>query len=178
MKTVFISRNLSADSAFNHLLKDKAVVRGRSLLEFQAVDFVRIPDAYCLFFYSKNAIKYCLSQLSSLDYLPKIAVMGKASAEYLKLNYNIIADFIGTGEPLSTSSRFLDFVKDQKVVFVQAKNSRRSVQKLADFNAADLIVYDNFAITDFDLPASDILVFTTIDGGTIWYGAVSGQDFQ
>ncbi len=25
---------------------------------------------------------------------------------------------------------------------------------------------------------TDILVFTTIDGGTIWYGAVSGQDFQ
>ena len=25
---------------------------------------------------------------------------------------------------------------------------------------------------------TDILVFTTIDGGTIWYGAVSGQDFS
>lgn len=161
MKNVFISRNLRADSEFNHLLKDKATVTGRSLLEFQAVDFVRIPDADCLFFYSKNAIKYCLSQLSVLDYLPKIAVMGKASAEYLNLNYNIKADFIGTGEPLSTSIQFLDFVKDQRVVFVQAKNSRRSIQKLVDFNATDLIVYDNFAITDFALPASDILVFTS-----------------
>ena len=25
---------------------------------------------------------------------------------------------------------------------------------------------------------TDILVFTTIDAGTIWYGAVSGQDFS
>lgn len=160
---IFISRDLSLDSIFRQQLEDKATLVGLSLVEFSALAFDKIPDSDWLFFYSKNGIEYCFSQLDTLDNLPPIGVIGKASAEFLKLHYNINAQFVGTGHPKETAAQFLSVANGQKVLFVQAKNSKQSVQKLLSKKVfvESLLVYDNYPKTDFELPQLDVLVFTS-----------------
>ena len=178
MKKVFISRNLSSDSIFRKLLSEKTVLTNLSLIDFSPLPFVSMPDVVWLFFYSKNGIKYYLSQVNLKQKLPMIAVMGTASAAYLKSDFMITADFTGDADPQAVAEQFFSLAKNQKVAFVQAKNSRKSVQNLADFNASDLIVYDNFAKVDFNLPAADILVFTSpMNAGAYFdrYSYLTGQ---
>jgi len=160
---IFISRKLSSSSVFRQMLESKANLIGLSLIEFKSILFDKTPSTDWLFFYSKSGIKYYLSQLDTLDTLAPIAVIGKASADFLKANYNLEAQFVGTGHPKETAAEFLLVAKNQKVVFVQAKNSKQSVQKILgeQVNAIDLLVYDNCAKTDFEIPKANILVFTS-----------------
>jgi uroporphyrinogen-III synthase len=160
---IFISRDLSSNSVFRQMLKNKASLIDLSLIEFKPILFDRIPSSDWLFFYSKNGIKHALSKLNILDDLAPIAVIGQASADFLKANYNIEAQFVGTGHPRETAAQFLSVAKDQKVVFVQAKNSKQSVQNILQkqVKSIDLLVYDNCPKTDFDLPEANILVFTS-----------------
>jgi uroporphyrinogen-III synthase len=161
--TIFISRELSSDSVFRQMLEDKATIIDQSLLGFEAIEFDRIPEADWLFFYSKNGIKYTLSQLSSTDGLPAVAVFGRATANYLKTHYNIEADFVGNGKPEETAAQFLEVSAGQKVVFLQAQNSRQSIQKLMgkQINSTCLVVYDNSFKVDVEIPDAEILVFTS-----------------
>lgn len=160
---IFISRDLSSKSVFRQMLGTKTSLIGLSLIEFKSILFDRIPRADWLFFYSKSGIKYCLSQLDTLDDLTPIAVIGQASADFLKANYNIEAQFVGTGHPEKTAAQFSLVAKGQKVVFVQAKNSKQSVQNILGKQVIpiDLLVYDNCAKTDFEVPKANVLVFTS-----------------
>lgn len=161
--TVFISRNLSEDSVFYQLVCPKMHVIGRSLLTFKPLYFHALPVSDWLFFYSKKGIQHCLSQLKNLSKLPSIGVMGQASADFLRTHYSLKAQFIGKGDPIATAEHFAPLVKGKKVLFVQAKNSKQSVQKLLQdsIDSEHLIVYDNQIKTDFELPVLDCLIFTS-----------------
>lgn len=161
--TIFISRELKSNSPFLALLADKARVIGNSLIDFKAVPITHIPQADWLFFYSKKGIRYFFEQLPQNFSLPHLAVIGAASADYLYDNYQLQADFIGTGHPEATAQQFLALAQQKKVVFVQAKQSKQSVQQLIKTQVATaaLVVYDNVPKTNIDLPFSDILVFTS-----------------
>lgn len=180
MKKVFISRNLTSKSIFYILLQSKSELIDMSLLLFRPLAFSPDKHTDWLFFYSKNAIKFYFTQVPPLSNSSKIAVMGAPSAHFLKSHYNIQADFVGNGIPDATAERFYKLVDGKRVAFVQARNSRKSVQQLANFNAHDLIVYDNFMKEDFELKDMDILAFTSpmnVQAYFTKYSYQSGQEF-
>lgn len=173
-KSVFITRDLVPDSNFLRLLsKEGWNVKGRSLLEFEGVPF-SYPSVDWIFFYSKNGIKFFFDYLKlnggrwrtflkrQASDVPKLAVMSKASAEYL-LEYDLKADFIGTGDASTAAPAFLQMSKGQAVLFPHAKNSLHSIRKIIEneVNAIDVVVYENRKITDFSASDAAVLVFTS-----------------
>jgi uroporphyrinogen-III synthase len=161
MKKVFISRNLSSKSIFYIRLKKKVALFDVSLLVLRPLVFDASSTVDWLFFYSKNAIKFYFVQEGPFANLPSVAVIGNPSANFLKSQFNIQAKFVGDGYPETTAKRFKKLIGEQKVAFVQAVHSRKSVQQFARFNAEDRIVYDNYKKQDFELPPVDILAFTS-----------------
>ncbi len=172
--TVFITRDLTPDSDFLYLLSEEGwQVNGFSLLEFEGVPF-SYPHVDWIFFYSKNGIKFFFEYLKSderrwrtfskrqASKTPKLAVMSKASAEYL-LDYNVAADFIGTGDASTTAPAFLRMAKGQRVLFPHAKNSRHSIRQLIENEiiAINVVAYKNQKISNFPSSNAAVLVFTS-----------------
>ncbi len=159
-KSVFITRDLTPDSDFLYLLSEEGwQVNGFSLLEFEGVPFT-YPRVDWIFFYSKNGIKFFFEQEEYAN--EKLAVMSKASAEYL-LEYNVAADFIGTGDATTTAPAFLRMAKGQRVLFPHAKNSRHSIRQIIENEiiAIDIVVYKNQKTSNFPPSDAAVLVFTS-----------------
>ena len=79
------------------------------------------------------------------------------------MHYNIEAAFVGNGKPEQTATAFLEVSAGKEVVFLQARNSRQSIQKLLGrhIKSTCLVVYDNSFKADLDIPYAEILVFTS-----------------
>lgn len=162
-KSVFISRDLSLNSPFrNRLETADFVVTGRSLLDFKPIPFKAFPKTDWIFFYSRKAVEFFLTQTHNLPTDIKIAAYGSGTAEALK-TYQITPNFVGTGEGKSTLAAFLKMANHQSVLFPQAARSRRTVEKLADdqLDCSPLIVYDNVIREIVEKSAADFLVFTS-----------------
>ncbi|MFK7937051.1 MAG: uroporphyrinogen-III synthase [Saprospiraceae bacterium] len=163
-KSVFISRELSADSVFlQKISATGATVHGESLLKFRIIPFLTLPTVDWIFFYSKTAVRFFFQQIEKSDY-PNChyAAIGERTAATLKKYVDQI-DFIGNGNPPITASNFLAFAKGQRVLFPRAQRSRKSVQTLLEkkIEVVDLVIYDNQMRTDIELGDFDILVFTS-----------------
>ena len=167
MKKIFISRPLKSDSIFQkELEKANFEVYGESLLEFELVPLDKIPEVDWIFFYSQKGVRFFFDQVRDnfifLSPIVQMAGFGKKTAEVIK-SYGIECDFVGTGKAISTTPKFIDVAKGQKVLFPRAENSQRSVQQLIDNELVieDLIIYKNFPKRNFDFPKMDYLVFTS-----------------
>ena len=165
MKRVFITRYLRETDFFKTALEKVGFsVLGKSLIAFSKIDFGVIPNCDWLFFYSKNGVKYFFENIENQPFNNiKIATIGESTAEYLSRNFQIKADFIGTGEPLQTAKAFVQIAANQTILFPRAKHSKQSIQKQLGNTiiAKDLIVYENQPIINFDEIEADILVFTS-----------------
>lgn len=179
-KRIFISRNLTVESPFYALLNKKASIEAQSLINFEAVPIPPIPISDWLFFYSKKGLDFGWPHLHPLNPLPKIAVLGAASAEYLEQQFGQVADFVGTGAPAPTAKAFLEIANGQRVCFVQAQNSRQSIAQLlgTQIQAQTLVVYNNRPKTTLDIPPCDILVFTSPLNVQAYYQQYSIQKQQ
>jgi uroporphyrinogen-III synthase len=167
MKTIFITRDLSPTSAFRTQLEAAGfAVYGKSLLHFSVVPFDSIPESDWLFFYSKNGVKYFFERLKILNIpIPKNvhwAAIGKGTADLLE-SITQQVDFVGTGDILQIATAFLNLAKNQSVLFVQATDSRQSIQSLLKNNiiAKSLIVYKNEPKEQINIPHCGTLVFTS-----------------
>lgn len=176
---IFISRALTSNSPFQNLLEGHTI-QGLSLIDFKPIAFEYQKDADWLFFYSKNGIKYFFEQQKTTTQLPAIAVIGEASALYLKQHYSITANFVGTGHPRDTAEQFAILTKGEKVVFVQAQHSKQSVQKLLGEHiiSHNLIVYNNYFKSHFEISPADILVFTSPMNVNAYFSRYTLQAFQ
>ncbi len=148
---------------FSTMLSDvKFNVKGQSLIELNALPF-DLPTSFdWLFFYSKNAARFFLEQVSPNNIKSSIAAFGPGTAQLL-MDKKIPIHFSGSGKPTSTAQDFLKIAHQQKVLFPRAKYSRKSIQNLlkGQIQEIDLIIYDNQIRTDFELKNLDILVFTS-----------------
>lgn len=165
-KQLFISRSLGADSPFREALEGQPItIVDQSLVAFESVAFVAIPKVDWLFFYSKNGVKYCLEQLTEQQrqQLPLLATIGVGTAQFLEEEYGLRADFVGNGKPPAVAAAFLAVAQSKNVCFVEARQSRRSVELLLEgqIKGTNLVVYNNLPKTGFELTAMDILVFTS-----------------
>lgn len=92
----------------------------------------------------------------------KWATIGESTAKTLRsLGWD--ADFVGNGEPVATASQFKKISREQKVLFVRAMQSMKSVQNLLkdDLHILDFPVYNNEFKRNIEIPYYDWLVFTS-----------------
>ena len=161
---IFISRDLPYDSPFvQHLVAQGDIVHAESLIEFDLVPFNYFPYCEWIFFYSPRCVQYFFDMADANRYRnSRFAVMGTGTARAM-IERDIIPDFIGNGNPEQTAESFVEEAYEQRVLFPQAENSRKSVEKLiADqVEVMDIVVYSNLAKKEFSIPESDILVFTS-----------------
>lgn len=165
LKKVFISRGLVEGSVFKEKLQDNFQIIDLSLIAFSLLPFHEVKMVDWIFFYSKKAVHYYFKGLKAYEYpIPeaKLAAIGAPTAAAIRA-IGFEPDFVGTGAPEETAHRFEKYAVDQSVLFPRAENSRKSIQqKLSDkIKAKDLIVYQNKPLTDFEIEACDILVFTS-----------------
>lgn len=179
LKRIFISRDLTPDSTFQALLEGQAILQAQSLISFEEVPIQQLPVCDWLFFYSKKGLDFGWASLQQLVPFPKVAVLGPASGKHLKHKFGKVADFVGTGEPITTAAAFSKAAKGQQVCFVRAKNSQQSIAQLLgeQVQATSLVVYTNVAKTSLSIPFCDILVFTSpLNAQTYYQHYVAKKD--
>lgn len=163
-KSVFISRELSPGSPFRSLLESEGwQVAGQSLINFKALPFELPPSLDWLFFYSKQGVKAFCEQLPARAWPGcRLAAIGPGTAQNLE-TYGHKPQFVGNGLPEATAKAFAEVAKGQLVAFVQARNSRQSVQRLLTraLNALSLIVYENEPKSDLLQQDAAVLVLTS-----------------
>ncbi len=178
---IFISRDLGQDSPFVQALEAKGdEVCCESLIEFDLVPFNYFPFCEWIFFYSPRCVQYFFEMAEANRYKnSKFAVMGPGTARAM-IEENIIPDFIGNGIPEQTAESFADEAFEQRVLFPQAENSRKSIEKLISdqVEVIDMVVYTNTPKKEFAIPDSDILIFTSpLNAQTYFqkYTLITGQ---
>ncbi len=162
--SIFISRALAINSPFGKLLTQQNItITALSLIELKAVSFAAFPRADWLFFYSKNGVKYFFEGLKQPISWPPIATIGKGTAAFLAEQYALKADWVGNGNPQEVAKALEPIALNKTVLFVQAQQSKQSVQKLLEnkIKARSLVVYDNQIKANFELGYFEILVFTS-----------------
>lgn len=161
---VFISRTLASDSPFKAQLEAVGyVVHGQSLIDFQPVPFQPPDTMDWLFAYSSRGVHFFFEDLPPGDWASaRWAVMGEGTAQALR-GHGISPSFVGSGQPEEVAETFGALAKGQRVVFLQAAQSRQSVQQLLGdtVQTQSLVVYDNQPLSGFTLPPCEVLVFTS-----------------
>ena len=163
-KKVFISRKTEDVEVFNYnLTANKFDVSAKSLIKTEKIKFSSLPDCDWLFFSSRNAVKHFFEQKPEIKKGVKFAAIGDATALTLK-NYVDTIDFVGDGKNIKTSAKaFGEIAQGKIVLFPQAKDSLKSVQKQLSFDikSKDLFVYKTSSIKDSKVNDCDIYVFTS-----------------
>lgn len=168
--SVFITRHLKKYDLFADVLRNNGfTVNGRSLIEIQSVEIKSVPQAQWVFFSSKHAVRYFLQQ-AQIPAGAKIAAVGKGTAQELR-EHGLRADFIGQdGDTRLTGKKFGALAGRATVLFPQAKGSMRTIQQqVPTVKVINLVVYETITHAIDDLPAADVLVFTSPSNVESWF---------
>ena len=161
---IFISRGQTKSSSFKKILEGAGhQVIGQSLIHFNIIPIEDLPVSDWIFFYSQKGVQFLLQQIDTMQLRgKKIACLGAAAARALSV-YGPNPDFIGNGNPTSVADQFLSEAKGTSVLFIQAINSRQSIQKIlgTEIQSISRAVYTNEARKDFDIPHCEVLAFTS-----------------
>ena len=165
-KRIFVSRDLKPNSYFKQTLTQQGHdVFGMSLIEFAPIEVEpeSIPQTDWVFFSSKNCVKYFVNQSKKMANHLKLAAISSGTAATLK-EAGYKADFVGKSRELAEIAHNFELqAKGQSVLFPQAENSLQSIQKHLNGGTQihNLKVYKNEAKQAFEIPESDLLVFTS-----------------
>lgn len=180
-QSVFISRHLPPGSFFYKILiANNLDVCGHSLISFSPVPFEVPETSDWLFFYSQHGVRFFYENLPGGVLPPaKIAAIGPATAEAVRGGGHAV-HFVGDGDPETTAEAFLKMAAGQRVLFPQAVNSRRSIQKILGkkITGLDLVVYQNLPKENLDLPDFDVLVFTSPLNAQAYFSAKKRKSGQ
>ena len=161
--SVFITRDIRENDFFSRVLKANGyTVSGRAFIEFNPIPFGKPRATEWIFFSSKHAVKYFFEQKPETG-KARIGVIGKSTANAVR-TYGSRADFIGySTDTRLTGKQFASLVKSGTVLFPQAKNSMRSIQRqfVNKAQVIDLPVYETVNKPVDGIPDADILLFTS-----------------
>ncbi len=162
---VFISRSEPfEDYLSTHLNKLNYSINYQSFISFNAVDFeANLTEYNWLFFTSKKGVDFFFNSVKKLPDSLKIAAINIGTASYLATTYKYAVDFVGGGASITDIANQFGAIHPGKVLFPQAKKSRRSIQKQLgnQIEATDLIVYDNQPLDHFERREEEMLIFTS-----------------
>jgi hydroxymethylbilane synthase len=180
-KNIFISRSLAGHSPLQQLRLTGHRLHAESLISISQIRFTHTPRTGWIFFSSKNAIRYFFAQNPQVSQGVKYGVMSSSSAQFLQ-NYGVKPEFTGSGVDVTKIARdFAAFVGNETVLLPQAIDSLQTIQKQLSFsnNCTNLFVYKTKLRTDFSVPHSDILVFTSPSNAKAYfekYRLLPGQE--
>jgi len=164
IKSVFISRKVEENGAFTRLKNDATITLiDEPLIEINPVRYSYTPQTKWIFFSSKNSITYFFAQNPILPANVNYGVVSIVSANYL-LTFGKEANFIGQGNNmLQIAKDFKEALKNDTVLFPQAIDSLQTIQKQLSFTNTcyNLYVYKTSIKSDFTIPYTDILIFTS-----------------
>ena len=164
IKSIFISRKVEGNGAFTRLKSDSNITLiDEPLIEINPVRYSYTPQTKWIFFSSKNSITYFFAQNPILPANVNYGVVSIVSANYL-LTFGKEANFIGQGNNmLQIAKDFKEALKNDTVLFPQAIDSLQSIQKQLSFTNTcyNLYVYKTSIKSDFTIPYTDILIFTS-----------------
>lgn len=167
-KALFISRPLATDSPFYSIFPLDGPVRiyAESLLEFCAIPFDHIPPTDWIFFYSPNGVRFFFEQVKqqhlTISNSVRWAVLGDGTSKALR-EFGKAPDFAGNGLPDQVAPAFGVLAAGMRVLFPQASESRQSIQKFlgSAVETISMPVYQNQIRIDFQLPVTQLLIFTS-----------------
>jgi uroporphyrinogen-III synthase len=148
-KNIFISRVLESDSLFQNLKNQGYHIQDLSLIEIIPLPLVAIPSTNWIFFYSKNGVKCFFDQLipSQKEKIAnqKIAVFGSKTDALIEKYLGRNSDFVGHGSNVEIISNFITLInKEETILFIQAANSKRTIQQeLQEESYYEIISYKN-----------------------------------
>ncbi|MDQ3192795.1 MAG: hydroxymethylbilane synthase [Bacteroidota bacterium] len=161
---VFITRDISENNYFYRSLdSNRYLVTGQSLIDIKPIRFSSIPDTDWIFFSSSHAVIEFFKQKPSIKTGIKYGVIGKGTEATLN-TFDIKADFVGaSAETNLVGKEFAQIADGKGVLFPQAKDSLRSVQKQLSFQTKvyDLFVYKSTSKNKITIPETDVVVFTS-----------------
>lgn len=160
--TVFVTRNLKADSALRQWATTSGnSVIGRSLLRLQEVPFEVPEEADWWFFYSPKAVEFCLFS-AQLPQNIRLAAFGEGTAKTLQSLVGRVG-FIGQGSSTQVAKQFKAVAAGNQVFFPRARNSGQSIQRLLadDITVLDAVTYDNQPVPAEQEIEADVFIFTS-----------------
>jgi uroporphyrinogen-III synthase len=163
MPTIFLSRDQRSAGEFVPLMQQAGwSLQAVSLLVFRAEPFV-LPATPLdwLFFYSRKGVRF-FKRAQPVPEGCRLAAMGEGTAEEMR-KFNWPVDFVGNGDPTAVAEAFGKVAGASRVGFVQARQSRQSVEQLlsTQLEVVPLIAYDNVPKSEFSVRPADYLVFTS-----------------
>ena len=153
-------------------------IQGQTLLEFTTIPIRNFVTSAWLFFYSQQGVIHFLNQKMPLPD-QKIAAFGPKTAQRAS-DLGLELAFIGNGKALPSAIALKLLVREDTLCFVRAKNSRQSVQNFfrKHNNISEIVVYDNVAKSNFEVPRSDILIFTSPLNAKTYFSKYQYEDGQ
>ena len=174
-RRLFITRTLAkAAPLFVQLQKEGFDVSGHSMLTFEPIAIQKMEPTEWLFAYSPRGVKFLLEQgivnrykdrLLCAKGALKLGAVGQGTANAF-LEAGLEVDFIGDGEPASTASAFAKthcLKVKPKVTFLQAANSRRSVERRLEgyITSQTLSVYRSIINERASAPIAEVYYLTS-----------------
>ncbi len=137
-----------------------------SMLAFEPLPFALPEECDWVFAYSRNGVDGLLAQEGVRAWLRerpgvKFGAIGEKTAAAWRAA-GLAVSFVGTGEPASTAAAFAKTASGQRVTFVQAQESRASVEQLLG-NRIDARVVRTYRAVPLEvtLPAVDVALLTS-----------------
>jgi uroporphyrinogen-III synthase len=174
-RRLFITRPLAEDAPLYLRLHERGFdVSGHSMLTFEPLAIPKLEPTEWLFAYSPRGVKFLLDQkivervgnrLQCAKGPIKLGAVGQGTANAWA-EAGLDVDFIGDGEPASTAAAFAKthcLESTPHVTFLQAANSRRSVERLlADHvKTTTLSVYQSKINGDASAPLAEVYYLTS-----------------
>ncbi|MBI1836970.1 MAG: uroporphyrinogen-III synthase [Flavobacteriia bacterium] len=165
---LFISKPITEVQELNDFCQKKHLkLIAHSFLSFEPIPFIIPSNSDVFFFGSKRSVDFFLTQAVIPSHI-KIACVGEGTANYI-ISKGYHPTFIGekSGEIENVAINFKQWLGTRSVVFIQAKDSNRSVSKQINIKqSTELIVYKTI-LTPTKIEPCNSYVFTSpsnVDG--------------
>ena len=161
-QSIFISRNLSADSKLlEHLNTNGWEVHSQSLIRIEPIPFEVEGEYDWIFIASSNGAKLLLNSFSVPD-KTKIGVVGEATARAVK-SFGIFPDFIGkTGNMNELGDALARTIGKTSVLFVGAEGGSEKIRSAIPSNQRTFLpIYRTLLVENVTIPETEIVFLTS-----------------
>lgn len=165
IESIFISSDIDQQNYLIRALEaQQSTVQYHTFIQFSSLDFELPNNINWIFFSSKNGVKFFFDNIKDNTLLNsvKLAAVNQGTAQAIQEN-GLNVSFIGAGSDLKIISENFDKMASGKIIFVQAKNSLRSIQKGIQKNKdfETIIAYKNEAKMEIEKRHESSLIFTS-----------------
>jgi hydroxymethylbilane synthase len=163
-RKVFVTRDIKEDDYFSSALGRLGFqIEGKSLIEFKQIRIKYLPQTDWVFFSSKHAVRYFMSQKPELPEGIKFACIGTSTSAELRA-FGKRADFIGQNTDIKlVGKQFSSKIGNARVLFPIARGSMQSIQwqMVKRDNVFNMEVYATLKHSIEVSPEHEVLVFTS-----------------